>query len=174
MLGDGFRIGVEIFQYWKRFKGRRVRVWPSELVIRICSESGKEWVTSVEDHEPYWWEESRKRYAEQKNEELGLGLRPDPLMKYAVEHLTDSSTPHIESIEQARLFEATISDIVKEPPGLYLTNIQYWVVIKGSEDDNVIKIESSDEGIFLPFNQIARIDFIQPKPFVRSEKSSWE
>jgi len=172
IIKEGFEIGVEVFQYWKRFKGRRVRVWPSELTIRICSESGKKWVTSAEGREPYWWEESRERYAQQKCREPES--KPDPLVEYATEHLTDPSTPHIESVEQAKLFEATISDIVKQPPGLYLTNIQYWVVVEEDKSNKVVKIESSDEAIFLPFSQLARIDFVPPMPFARPEKSSWE
>jgi len=61
-IKDGLDIGIEAIQFWMRFKGRRVRVWPSDLTIRICSESGRKWVTSAEEHEPSWWEDSRQRY----------------------------------------------------------------------------------------------------------------
>jgi hypothetical protein len=63
----GIQFGVELVQFWMRFKGRRVRGWPSELTIRIYSESGKKWVTSAEGREPYWWEQSREQYSLQKN-----------------------------------------------------------------------------------------------------------
>jgi hypothetical protein len=45
-IKDGYELGMEIFKFWSKFKGRRVRIWPSELTIRICSESGKKWVKS--------------------------------------------------------------------------------------------------------------------------------
>ena len=45
---EGDKQHVEPFQFWSKLKGRRIRVWPSELTIRVCSESGKKWVTSAE------------------------------------------------------------------------------------------------------------------------------
>ena len=47
-IKDGIDLGIEAVQFWLRFKGRRVRVWPSDLTIRICSESGRKWVTSAD------------------------------------------------------------------------------------------------------------------------------
>lgn len=169
-IKDGYEIGMEILKFWSKFKGRRVRIWPSELTIRICSESGKKWVTSADGREPYWWETSREKYAEERRR----GAKPDDLVSYAAEYLTDASTPHIESVEQAKLFEATISDIVKQPPGLYLTDIQYWAVVEGAEGNKVAKIDSNDEAVFLPLTQLARIDFVSPRPFSSSDQSSWD
>jgi len=82
-IKDGFDIGVAEIQFWEQFKGRRVRVWPSDLTIRICSESGRKWVTSAEGREPAWWKESRKQYAMKRKTSSG----PDILVEYAAEHL---------------------------------------------------------------------------------------
>lgn len=167
--------GLEAFQFWRRFRGRRVRVWPADLTIKVCSESGKKWVTSAQEREPYWWSESRKRYIEDEakpqteDDEL---LRT--LIKYAADNLTGIAIPHIETVEQAKLFEATLTDIVRQPPGLYFTDIQYWVVADDKEDKHVVKVDSSDEAIFLPFDKLARIDFVTQGPFVGKAKSSWE
>lgn len=170
---DAYEVGQEMFQFWSKFKGRRVRVWPSELTIRICSESGKKWVTSAEGHEPYWWEESRKRYEEQRP---NAALSPSgALVEFAAQHLADTSVPQIETIEQAKLFEGTVSEIVKQPPGIHLTEIQYWVVVDTEQGEKVVKIDSTDEAIFLPFNQLARIDFVSAGPFrVVKHETSWE
>jgi hypothetical protein len=169
-IKDGIDLGIEAVQFWLRFKGRRVRVWPSDLTIRICSESGRKWVTSAEGREPSWWEESRRRYL--------TGVRepetPSTLVEFAAVHLADAALPNIETVEEAKLFEATISDVIKNPPGIYLTGIQYWVVVGDPNGKDVAKIDSSDEGILLPLGKLARIDFVPPRPFADRGRSSWE
>ena len=100
--------------------------------------------------------------------------RPDPLVEYAAEYLADTEFPNIETVEEAKLLEATISDVIKNPPGIYLTNIQYWVVVGDSGGKNVMKVDSTDEGMLLPLGKLARIDFVPPRPFTAREKSSWD
>lgn len=168
-IKDGFDVGVEAIQFWMRFKGRRVRVWPSDLTIRICSESGQKWVTSAEGREPPWWEEARQRYLKERNK----ATEPDALVRYAAEHLADSALPNIETVEEAKLLEATITDVIKNPPGIYLTDIQYWVVVGDPDGKEVEKVKSTDEGMLLPIARLARIDFVPPGPFTDRGKSSW-
>ena len=170
-IKDGFDLGLEAVQFWLRFKGRRVRVWPSDLTIRICSESGRKWVTSAQGREPPWWEESRQRYLTEAATPA-TGHR-DPLVEYAATNLADAGLPNIETVEEARLLEATISDVIKNPPGIYLTEIQYWVVVGDPNGKTVAKLESSDEGVLLPLGKLARIDFVPPRPFADPGPSSW-
>jgi hypothetical protein len=87
---DGIDLGIEALQFWRRFKGRRVRVWPSELTIRICSESGKKWVTSAEEREPYWWEESRPYL---------LSIHPFPREIYGIPKCS-AERPSFERLDQ--------------------------------------------------------------------------
>jgi hypothetical protein len=163
---------IELIQFWSKFKGRRVRVWPSELTIRVCSESGKKWVTSAEGREPHWWEESRQKYMAEHQQ--GMLSTRDPLVDYAAEHLADQSVPQLETVEQAKLFEGKISEIVTQPPGIYVTEIQYWVVVPGDNGDQVAKVDSIDEALFLPLNGVARIDFVAPGRFRGRNSSSWD
>ena len=160
-----------------RFKGRRVRVWPSDLTIRICSESERMWVTSAEGREPPWWAESRRRYLTETKKSRARGS--DPLVQYAAEHLADSELPNIETVEEAKLLEATITDVIKNPPGIYLTDIQYWIVVGDSDSKEVAKVDSTDEGMLLPLAKLARIDFVPigffpPRPFADLGRPSWD
>ena len=168
-IKDGIDMGVEAIQFWMRFKGRRVRVWPSDLTIRICSESGRKWVTSAEGREPPWWEESRQRYLQKRNGSTG----PDALVEYAAEHLADAALPNIETVEEAKLLEATITDVIKNPPGIYLTDIQYWIVVGDPGGKEVQKVDSTDEGMLLPIAKLARIDFVSPNRLANRE-TSWK
>jgi hypothetical protein len=178
-IKDGYDVGVEALQFWFRFRGKRVRIWPSELTIRICSESGRKWVTPADKFEPPWWEDSRRRYSEHRprNPEFTR----DPLVEYVAEYLANSELPNIETsrfsnietVEEARLLEATISDVTRNPPGIYLTDIQYWVLLGDAADKKVVKVDSQDEGMLLPLAQLARIDFVPPGPFAKRGDSSW-
>ncbi len=168
-IKDGIDLGLEAIQFWMRFKGRRVRVWPSDLTIRICSESGRKWVTSAEGREPPWWEHSRERYRQERDR----SSEPDALVKYAAENLADAALPNIETVEEAKLLEATITDVIKNPPGIYLTDIQYWIVVGDPSGKEVQKVDSTDEGMLLPIAKLARIDFVPPGPFFSRETSSW-
>jgi hypothetical protein len=169
-IKDGIELGIEMLQFWSRFKGKRVRVWPTELTIRLCSEAGK-WVTSP-DGAPPWWKESRERYAEDQRSPASHEDR-DSLLKYAANHLANPQLPNIETVEEAKLLEATVSDIIKNPPGIYLTQIQYWVVLDDASGKRVAKVDSQDDGMLLPLNQLARIDFVRGGVGVSTEKSSW-
>ncbi len=143
---DAFDIGREMLQFWTRFKGRRVRVWPSELTMRICMESRRMWVRLLD--------------ASLTAENVPPDKPPasDALAQYAMDHLIDPEIPNVQTVASAQLFEATVSDVVKQPPGIYFTDIQYWVEKDGK--GKVEKIDSIDEGIFLPLDQLSRIDFI--------------
>lgn len=170
-IKDGIDTGIEALQFWRRFKGKRVRVWPSDLTIRICSESHKKRVTSADGREPPWWQESRRKYSEQQKKMPSIS---DPLVKFATDNLANADLPNIETVEEAKLLEATISDVTKNPPGIYLIDIQYWVVTGKPSENQVEKIDSTDEGMFLPLNQLARIDFVPPVPFAHPGTSSWQ
>ncbi|MCG8431362.1 MAG: hypothetical protein MJA29_09350 [Candidatus Omnitrophica bacterium] len=68
-----------------------------------------------------------------------------------------------------------ITDVIKNPPGLYLTDIQYWVVVGDPNSKEVQKVNSTDEGMLLPIGKLARIDFVQHDgPFTERGKSSWD
>ncbi len=168
-IKDVVDVGTDTLQFWVRFKGRRVRVWPSDLTIRICSASGLKWVTSADHGEPPWWKESRQMYRKSKQETAS----PDALVGYAARHLANAELPNIETVEDAKLLEATISDVVRNPPGIYLTDIQYWVVVGDASDMEITKVDSTDEGMLLPMSRLARIDFIPSQPFADRGKSSW-
>jgi hypothetical protein len=73
-------------------------VWPSDLTIRICSESGRKWVTFAENREPFWWKESRKRYVNERN----ITPEPDVHFQFAAEHLANEKLPNIETVEEAK------------------------------------------------------------------------
>lgn len=162
---DAVDLGIEAIQFWMRFKGRRVRIWPSQLTISVCSQSRRMRVTSAERKEPRWWEASRLTY--EKNR------RRDPLLEFATTKLEIFALPNIEVVDEARLFEATIADIIKTPPGIYLTDIEYWMATEKSLA--VVKVASVDEGMLLPLENIARIDFVPAEPGQRlPEKSSWK
>lgn len=163
---DGLDAGLEAIQFWTRFKGRRVRVWPSELTVGMCSAAGL-WVAAAQRQEPSWWEESRRRYKDQATS------TSDILVQYAVEHLADASLPNIETVEEAKLLEGMITDVIKTPPGIYLTDIHYWVVAGDRDGKRVQKVKSIDEGMFLPLANLARIDFVPPGPSAAKGKSSW-
>jgi hypothetical protein len=169
-IKDGFDIGVEALQFWARFKGRRVRVWPSDLTIRVCSESGKKWVASADGRTPSWWEATRQRYQDEKTNLRG---KDSTLVDYAATRLANSELPNIETVEEAKLLEATIADVIKNPPGIFLTNIQFWAVLDGSDGKNVAKVDSTDEGMLLPLDKLARIDFITPSGTPHPLLSSW-
>ena len=172
-IKDGIDLGIEVLQFWQRFKGKRVRVWPSELTIRVCSESGRKWVTSAEGREPHWWAETRKQYLDGRTNASDLSAS-DTLVRYAADELANSELPNIQTVEDAKLFEATISDITRNPPGIFLTNIQYWLVVGDAGEKRVVKVDSTDEGMLLPLTQFARIDFVSPGLHGDlREKSSW-
>jgi len=88
--------------------------------------------------------------------------------------LADSELPNIETVEEAKLLEATIADVIKNPPGIYLTDIQYWIVMGDSSSKKVAKVGSTDEGMLFPLDKLARIDFVSPRPFTDRGRSSWE
>lgn len=159
-IKDGLELGIELLQFWTRFKGRRVRVWPSQLPMMICSASGKKWLIPGHGRrKPYWW----VKFIEAIEQEKSKSVQKELLDKYVAEFAGSEFTPQIETVERAKLFEGTISDIVKQPPGLYLTDIEYWVVAKEDDGKRVVKIDSEDEGIFLPLAQLLRIDFVNPQ-----------
>lgn len=98
---------------------------------------------------------------------------PDTLVEFAAEHLANPDLPNIEIIEEAKLLEATISDVIKNSPDIYLIDIKYWVMVGDSAGKMGVKVESSDEDMLLPLDRLVRIDFVPPRPFDDRGRSSW-
>jgi hypothetical protein len=167
-IKDGYEIGVEALQFWLRFKGKRIRVWPVDLVLRLCSESAR----TADGRIPSWWEDFHSRYGDGSL----LTQLHTKYAKYIVDHPTNHLTHpelidleprtinfNIETVEDAKLFEATIGDVIKNPPALYLTHVQYWAVVGDAKEKKVAKVDSQDEAMLWPLNQVARIDFVSPQ-----------
>lgn len=166
-IKDTVDLGLELLQFWAKFQGRRVRVWPSDLTLRICSESHRKWVTSPDSPAPSWWAlPSQESVAAKTSRESTL---PEEAFDHAVDHLTGSEVLHLESVQEARLFEGRIDEVVKQPPGLLFTDIYYWM---SGEGGGVTKVKSTDEEIFLPFSELARIDFVSPSSRQGSRRRS--
>lgn len=165
---DSVDLGLEFLQYWRKFRGRRVRVWPTDMTLQVCSRSQRKWVVSLEPTRPSWWDSPEQR--EKEIQKSGKDGAKDALVEYAADTLTGGETLHLESVDEARLFDATVEEIVRQPPGILFRQIQYWMIEPQGRPGKVLRIDSTDEELFLPMDRIARIDFVMPRS--RNETSS--
>ncbi len=158
-LKDTYEIGQDMWQFWSKFEGRRVRVWPCDMLLRICAASAPI-PAPVEGAEPEWWIALRKKIREIPSQDTEEVRRQDKALDAAVTFCSPG-VAHLATVASARLFEANVESVVRQPPGIYFTKLQYWVGTDMKDGEWVAKIDSTDDALFLPFSQIHRIDFIQ-------------
>jgi len=153
-LKDSYEAGRELLQFWFRFKGRRVRVWPRNMEERICIETRGLFLQA-------------QAKAHVMGQDLGSvdsvvdSWQTDPVTKLAIKSIVEPDVEIIGAVKTAQLFEATLADVVKYPPGLYFVDVEYWVP---TDDGKAVKkVRSTDEGLFLPLTELSRMDFVRQK-----------
>jgi hypothetical protein len=138
-------IGIESIKkwvdYWRKFKGKKVRVW-------FMGKAG-----SSISHQRSCWS------LEQVNKEVQRRLKHDKDVQY--QKMLFGS---MRVLEACSCVEGEISDIVDSPFGLLLVNINYWNILqperKSEFDLTYREVNPEISQMFVPMSEIARIDFL--------------
>lgn len=147
-------LGVESLKkwvdYWRKFKGKGVRIWLGKLGPR----------------------DAAHHFCLQRKlgENLEHRLERDELfrnMRWSDLLWQSSQIGQIREVGICPCVEGKIIDVIDSPFGMMLGNVCFWLDLelstKTHQNPKVGKVSTEIESMFIPMSEIARVDFLKKR-----------